>query len=137
TQQNGMDLRGDRMALQRLKEAAERAKIELSSAVTTEINLPFLAAGSDGQPRHLMMQLERRDLETLVEPLIQATLEPCRRALDDAGFTADDIDVVILVGGQTRMPRVHEVVAEMFGKEASRRVNPDEVVAVGAAVQAG
>jgi molecular chaperone DnaK len=96
-----------------------------------------LSAGGDGQPRHLIMQLERGDLEILVEPLIQATLEPCRRALDDAGFTADDIDVVILVGGQTRMPRVHTVVAEMFGKEASRRVNPDEVVAVGAAVQAG
>jgi molecular chaperone DnaK len=137
SQQSGMDLRGDRMALQRLKEAAERAKIELSSAVTTEINLPFLAAGGDGQPRHLIMQLAREDLEALVDPLIQATLEPCRRALEDAGFTADDIDVVILVGGQTRMPRVHTVVAEMFGKEASRRVNPDEVVAVGAAVQAG
>ncbi len=137
THQNNMDLRGDRMALQRLKDAAERAKIELSSTEVTEINLPFLAAGSDGQPRHLIMQMTRQDLETLVEPLVQATLDPCRRALDDAGFTAKDIDVVILVGGQTRMPRVHTVVAEMFGKEASRRVNPDEVVAVGAAVQGG
>jgi molecular chaperone DnaK len=137
TQQTGMDLRGDRMALQRLKEAAERAKIELSSAMVTEINLPFLSAGHDGQPKHLIMQMERGQLEHLVEPLIQGTLEPCRRALEDAGMTADDIDVVILVGGQTRMPRVHTVVAEMFGKEASRRVNPDEVVAVGAAVQAG
>jgi molecular chaperone DnaK len=136
-QQNDMDLRGDRMALQRLKDAAERAKIELSSTEVTEINLPFLAAGADGQPRHLMMQMSRQDLETLVEPLVQATLEPCRRALEDAGFTADHIDVVILVGGQTRMPRVHQVVADMFGKEASRRVNPDEVVAVGAAVQGG
>ena len=135
--QNGMDLRGDRMALQRLKDAAERAKIELSSSMATEINLPFLAAGPDGQPRHLILTMERHDLEGLVEPLVQATLEPCRRALADAGMTEHDIDVVILVGGQTRMPRVHQVVAEMFGKEASRWVNPDEVVAVGAAVQAG
>jgi molecular chaperone DnaK len=136
-QNDGMDLRGDRVALQRLKEAAERAKIELSSANVTEINLPFLAAGKDGQPRHLMLAMERPALETLVEPLVQATLDPCRRALADAGMTARDIDVVILVGGQTRMPRVHALVAEMFGKEASRRVNPDEVVAVGAAIQAG
>jgi molecular chaperone DnaK len=136
-QNDGMDLRGDRVALQRLKEAAERAKIELSSANVTEINLPFLAAGKDGQPRHLMMAMERPALEQLVEPLVQATLDPCRRALADAGMTARDIDVVILVGGQTRMPRVHSLVAEMFGKEASRRVNPDEVVAVGAAIQAG
>ena len=136
-QNGGIDLRGDRMALQRLKDAAERAKIELSSALTTEINLPFLTAGSDGQPRHLILQMTRDDLENLVEPLVQATLEPCRRALADARMTEHDIDVVILVGGQTRMPRVHAVVAEMFGKEASRRVNPDEVVAVGAAVQAG
>ena len=136
-QNDGMDLRGDRLALQRLKDAAERAKIELSSATVTEVNLPFLAAGSDGQPRHLMMTMERHQLEALVEPLVQATLEPCRRALADAGMTANDIDVVILVGGQTRMPRVHEVVKEMFGKEASRRVNPDEVVAVGAAIQGG
>ncbi len=136
-QNDGMDLRGDRMALQRLKDAAERAKIELSSATQTEVNLPFLAAGADGQPRHLMLSMLREDLEALVEPLVQATLEPCRRALADAGMTEHDIDVVILVGGQTRMPRVHQVVAEMFGKEASRKVNPDEVVAVGAAVQAG
>jgi molecular chaperone DnaK len=132
----GMDLRGDRMALQRLKEAAERAKIELSSSTTTEINLPFIAAGSGG-PRHLQTMLEREHLEALVEPLVQASLEPCRRALADAGLTARDIDVVILVGGQTRMPRIHTLVAEMFGKEASRRVNPDEVVAMGAAIQAG
>src|SRR5439155_16972778 len=99
--------------------------------------LPFLTAGSDGQPRHLMMQLERGELEQLTDSLVQATLEPCKRALSDAGLTARDIDVVILVGGQTRMPRVHAVVAEMFGREASRRVDPDEVVAVGAAVQAG
>ncbi len=136
-QNDGMDLRGDRLALQRLKDAAERAKIELSSAEVTEVNLPFLAAGADGQPRHLMMAMERSQLEALVEPLVQATLEPCRRALDDAGMSANEIDVVILVGGQTRMPRVHQVVKEMFGKEASRRVNPDEVVAVGAAIQGG
>ncbi|HEY0986043.1 MAG TPA: molecular chaperone DnaK [Kofleriaceae bacterium] len=137
TQQNdGMDLRGDRMALQRLKEAAERAKIELSSGERTEVNLPFIAAGPDG-PRHLQLAFERADLEALVEPLVQATLEPCRRALGDAGLTAADIDVVILVGGQTRMPRIQTLVAEMFGREASRRVNPDEVVAVGAAIQGG
>ena len=134
---DGVDLRGDRMALQRLKESAERAKIELSSATVTEINLPFLTAGSDGQPRHLIMSLERGELERLTDHLIQASLDPCRNALSDAGLTAADIDVVILVGGQTRMPRVHAVVAELFGKEASRRVDPDEVVAVGAAVQAG
>jgi molecular chaperone DnaK len=131
-----MDLRGDRMALQRLKEAAERAKIELSSGTRTEINLPFIAAGPDG-PRHLQLVFERHDLEALVEPLVQATLEPCRRALEDADLLATDIDVVILVGGQTRMPRIQALVAEMFGKEASRRVNPDEVVAVGAAIQGG
>ncbi|HTR51924.1 MAG TPA: molecular chaperone DnaK [Kofleriaceae bacterium] len=136
-QNGGLDLRGDRMALQRLKETAEKAKIELSSAQTFDINLPFLAAGPDGQPRHLILQLGRGELEALVEPLVQASLEPCKRALADAGLAARDIDVVILVGGQTRMPRIHQVVAEMFGKEASRRVNPDEVVAVGAAVQAG
>ncbi|MDB4953234.1 MAG: dnaK, partial [Myxococcales bacterium] len=136
-QNSGLDLRGDRMALQRLKDAAEKAKIELSSVQMHEINLPFLAAGSDGQPRHLMMSLDRAGLEALVEPLVQQTLEPCKRALADAGMTPRDIDVVILVGGQTRMPRVHKLVAEMFGKEASRSVNPDEVVAVGAAIQAG
>ncbi|MGE0872381.1 MAG: molecular chaperone DnaK [Kofleriaceae bacterium] len=132
----GMDLRGDRMALQRLKETAERAKIELSSADQTEINLPFIAAAADG-PRHLQTVLTRDNLEQLVEPLVQASLEPCRRALADAGLGPHDIDVVILVGGQTRMPRIQALVAEMFGKEPSRRVNPDEVVAVGAAIQGG
>jgi len=132
----GMDLRGDRMALQRLKETAERAKIELSSSTATEINLPFIAAAPDG-PRHLQTVLERYQLEELVEPLVQASLEPCKRALADAGLTPKDIDVVILVGGQTRMPRIQTLVAEMFGKEPSRRVNPDEVVAVGAAIQGG
>ncbi len=133
---DGMDLRGDRMALQRLKETAERAKIELSSGGRTEINLPFIAAAADG-PRHLQLVFERHELEALVEPLVQATLEPCRRALEDAGMGPGDIDVVILVGGQTRMPRIQDLVAEMFGKEPSRRVNPDEVVAVGAAIQGG
>ncbi len=136
TRNDGTDLRGDRMALQRLKEAAERAKIELSSAPVTEINLPFLSAGPDG-PRHLILSLDRAELEKLVEPLVQATLEPCKRALADAELVSSDIDVVILVGGQTRMPRVHTLVAELFGKEANRSVNPDEVVAVGAAIQAG
>ncbi|HEY4177067.1 MAG TPA: molecular chaperone DnaK [Kofleriaceae bacterium] len=135
-QNPGMDLRGDRLALQRLKEAAEKAKIELSSATQTEINLPFIAAGSDG-PRHLQLVLERGHLEELVESLVQSSLEPCKRALTDAGLGPHDIDVVILVGGQTRMPRIQELVQEMFGKEASRRVNPDEVVAVGAAIQGG
>jgi len=133
---DGMDLRGDRMALQRLKETAERAKIELSSGMRTEINLPFIAAAADG-PRHLQLVLERHELEGLVEPLVHATFEPCRRALDDAGLTIADIDVVILVGGQTRMPRIQTLVAELFGKEPSRRVNPDEVVAIGAAIQGG
>ena len=135
-QNAGMDLRGDRLALQRLKEAAERAKIELSSALKSEINLPFIAAATDG-PRHLQTVFERHQLEALVEPLVQATLEPCKRALADADFTARDIDVVILVGGQTRMPRIQALVEEMFGSEPSRRVNPDEVVAVGAAIQGG
>jgi len=135
-QNPGLDLRGDRLALQRLKEAAERAKIELSSSMVTEINLPFIAASPDG-PRHLQLPLERLALERLVEPLVQKTLEPCRRALADAELQASDVDVVILVGGQTRMPRVQQLVAEFFGKQASRRVNPDEVVAVGAAIQAG
>ncbi len=132
----GRDLRGDRLALQRLKEAAERAKIELSSGFSTEINLPFIAAGPAG-PLHLRLELTRRELEQLVEPMVQMTVAPCRRALSDAGLGPADIDVVILVGGQTRMPRIQQLVAELFGKEPSRRVNPDEVVAVGAAIQGG
>ncbi len=131
----GMDLRGDKMALQRLKEAAEKAKHELSSAMTTEINLPFIAAGADG-PKHLQMPLSRAQLEALVDPFLQRTLEPCERALSDAGLSRREVDVVLLVGGQTRMPRVQEVVAEFFGRPAHRGVNPDEVVAVGAAIQA-
>jgi molecular chaperone DnaK len=132
----GHDLRGDRLALQRLKEAAEKAKIELSSTLSTQINLPFLAATSDG-PRHLEAQMTRAELEHLVEGFVQRTLDPCKRALSDARLSVDEIEAVILVGGQTRMPRVQRLVAELFGQEASRTVNPDEVVAVGAAIQAG
>ncbi len=132
----GHDLRGDRLALQRLKEAAERAKIELSSAFTTDLNLPFLAATADG-PRHLEVQLTRAQLEHLVEPFVQRTLAPCRQAMADAGLVAGQLDAVILVGGQTRMPRIQRLVGEFFGREPSRSVNPDEVVAVGAALQAG
>jgi molecular chaperone DnaK len=129
-----IDLRSDKMALQRLREASEKAKHELSSAMETDINLPFIAADASG-PKHLQLNMKRSDLEALVAPLIEMTLEPCRRALADGGVTAADIDVVILVGGQTRMPKVQEVVAQFFGKQPSRGVNPDEVVAVGAAVQ--
>jgi molecular chaperone DnaK len=135
-QNGGYDLRGDRLALQRLKEAAEKAKIELSSSLTTEINLPFLAATAAG-PRHLEVQLTRAELEHLVEPFVQRTLAPCRRAMADAGRDAGSLDAVILVGGQTRMPRVQRLVGEFFGREPSRTVNPDEVVAIGAAIQAG
>jgi molecular chaperone DnaK len=134
--QEGIDLRGDRLALQRLKEGAERAKIELSSAQTTEINLPFITADQNG-PKHLVKSLTRAELERLVEDLIKRTLEPCRKALADAGVKADDISEVVLVGGMTRMPRVREIVKEFFGKEPHTGVNPDEVVAMGAAIQAG
>ena len=129
-----VDLKADKMALQRVREAAEKAKHELSSATETDINLPFIAV-SGGGPVHLVTTLSREKLEELVEPFIQQTLEPCRRALTDIHLAARDIDVVILVGGQTRMPRVQKVVASFFGREASRGVNPDEVVAVGAAIQ--
>jgi molecular chaperone DnaK len=132
----GLDLRGDKMALQRLREASEKAKHELSTALETDINLPFIAADAGG-PKHLELTLSRGDLERMVLPLIERTLAPCAQALDDVGLTSDDIDVVILVGGQTRMPRVQEVVADFFGREAHRGVNPDEVVAVGAAIQGG
>jgi molecular chaperone DnaK len=132
----GHDLRGDKMALQRLREAAEKAKHELSSSLETDINLPFIAADASG-PKHLEMMLSRNQLERMLEPLIERTLDPCRRALADVALSPSDIDVVILVGGQTRMPRVQEVVAEFFGQEAHRGVNPDEVVAVGAAIQGG
>ncbi len=132
----GIDLRGDRLALQRLKEAAEKAKIELSSAQTTEVNLPFITADATG-PKHLVKSITRADLEKLVEDLIKRTLDPCKKAIKDAGIKADQIDEVVLVGGMTRMPRVREVVKEFFGKEPHTGVNPDEVVAMGAAIQAG
>ncbi|MCR0985807.1 molecular chaperone DnaK [Roseomonas populi] len=132
--ENGIDLRGDKLALQRLKEAAEKAKIELSSAKQTEINLPFITADASG-PKHLVLQLSRAKLESLVDDLIQRTLEPCKSALKDAGLTAGEIDEVILVGGMTRMPKVIDAVKSFFGKEPARNVNPDEVVAIGAAIQ--
>jgi molecular chaperone DnaK len=132
--QYGLDLRDDRMALQRLREAAERAKHELSSSLETEINLPFIAATADG-PKHLMMSLTRSKLESLSEDLIGRTLPLCEKVLADAGWQVSDIDEVILVGGQTRMPRIQELVASFFGKKGSRAINPDEAVAVGAALQ--
>ncbi len=134
--ENRIDLRQDRMALQRLKEAAEKAKIELSSTLQTEINLPFVTADATG-PKHLVMTLTRARLEALVADLVERTIEPCRRAMKDADVTEEDIDEVILVGGQTRMPKVQETVKQLFGKEPHKGVNPDEVVAVGAAIQAG
>ncbi|KAF4516218.1 hypothetical protein B566_EDAN000458 [Ephemera danica] len=132
----GIDLKKDRMALQRLKEAAERAKIELSSSPETEINLPFITADASG-PKHMVLKLTRAKLEQLVDDLIQRTIEPCRKALSDAGVTAKDIQEVVLVGGMTRMPKVIQVVKEFFGREPHRGVNPDEVVAIGAGVQGG
>src|SRR6201993_4608679 len=134
----GLDLssKGNEMALQRLKDAAERAKIELSTAVETEINLPFVTADATG-PKHLVKKLTRAKLEQLVDDLLQRSLEPCKKALADAGVDASKIDEVVLVGGQTRMPRIQQVVKELFGKEPHKGVNPDEVVAIGAAIQAG
>ena len=132
--EQGIDLRRDRLALQRLKEAAEKAKIELSSSKETELNLPFITADASG-PKHLVMKLTRAKLESLVDDLITRTLDPCRAALKDAGVKASEIDEVILVGGMTRMPKVIETVKSFFGKEPARNVNPDEVVAVGAAIQ--
>ena len=130
----GINLRTDKLALQRLKEAAEKAKIELSSSKETEINLPFITADASG-PKHLVMKLTRAKLESLVDDLIQRTLGPCKAALKDAGVSAADIEDVILVGGMTRMPKVIDAVKQFFGKEPARNVNPDEVVAIGAAVQ--
>ena len=132
----GIDLRRDKLALQRLKEAAEKAKIELSSTTQTEINLPFITADASG-PKHLTMKLTRAKFEALVDDLVQKTVEPCRQALKDAGLTAAEINEVVLVGGMTRMPKVQDVVKQLFGKEPHKGVNPDEVVAVGAAIQAG
>lgn len=132
----GIDIRNDRMALQRVKEAAEKAKMELSTTMETEINLPFITADQTG-PKHLVMKLTRAKLEALVEDLIEKTVEPCRIALKDANLTPKDIDEVVLVGGMTRMPRVQQKVKEIFGKDPHKGVNPDEVVAIGAAIQAG
>tara|TARA_R110000772_G_scaffold73216_8_gene160012 strand:+ start:67698 stop:69647 length:1950 start_codon:yes stop_codon:yes gene_type:complete len=134
--ENGIDLREDRLALQRLKEAGEKAKIELSSTTQTEINLPFITADASG-PKHLNIKLSRAKLETLVEDLVERTVEPCKKALKDAGLKASEIDEVILVGGMTRMPLVHKIVKEFFGREPHKGVNPDEVVAIGAAIQGG
>jgi molecular chaperone DnaK len=133
---NGVDLKNDKLALQRLKEAAEKAKIELSSAHQTEINLPFITADASG-PKHLTLKLTRAKLESLVDDLIQRTVAPCKAALKDAGLAAGDIDEVVLVGGMSRMPKVQEVVKQLFGKEPHKGVNPDEVVALGAAIQGG
>ncbi|MGA2252999.1 molecular chaperone DnaK, partial [Terracidiphilus sp.] len=137
-QETGLDLgsKGNEMALQRLKDAAEKAKIELSTTVETEINLPFVTADASG-PKHLVRKLTRAKLESLVDDLLQKSLEPCKKAMTDAGVTAAQIDEVVLVGGQTRMPKIQEIVKQLFGKEPHRGVNPDEVVAIGAAVQAG
>jgi len=133
--EHGIDLRGDRLALQRLKEAAEKAKIELSSTMQTDVNLPFITADKTG-PKHLNIKISRAKLESLVDELIQRTIEPCKRALKDAGLSAGDIDEVILVGGMTRMPKVVDTVKQFFGKTPHQGVNPDEVVAIGAAIQA-
>jgi molecular chaperone DnaK len=134
--EQGIDLRRDKLALQRLKEAAEKAKIELSSTTQTEINLPFITADASG-PKHLTMKLTRAKFEALVDDFVQKTIEPCRLALKDAGLSAGNIDEVVLVGGMTRMPKIQEVVKQFFGREPHKGVNPDEVVAVGAAIQAG
>ena len=134
--EQGIDLRSDKLALQRLKEAAEKAKIELSSATQTEVNLPFVTADASG-PKHLNIKLTRAKLEALVEDLVARTIEPCKGALKDSGLSAGEIDEVILVGGMTRMPKVFEAVKSFFGREPHRGVNPDEVVALGAAIQAG
>lgn len=134
--EQGIDLKADKLALQRLKEAAEKAKIELSSTTQTEINLPFITADATG-PKHLTMKLTRAKFESLVEDLVQRTIEPCKAALKDAGLKAGEIDEVVLVGGMTRMPKIQEIVKQFFGKEPHKGVNPDEVVALGAAIQAG
>jgi molecular chaperone DnaK len=134
--EQGIDLRRDKLALQRLKEAAEKAKIELSSTTQTDINLPFITADASG-PKHLTMKLTRAKFEALVDDLVQKTVDPCRQALKDAGLSAQQINEVVLVGGMTRMPKVQEIVKQLFGKEPHKGVNPDEVVAIGAAIQAG
>ena len=134
--ESSVDLSDDRMAIQRIREAAEKAKIELSSATQTEVNLPFISADATG-PKHINLRLTRSQFENLVQPLVQRTLQPCKKALTDAGLKASEIDEVILVGGMTRMPKVVETVKEVFGREPSKGVNPDEAVAIGASIQAG
>src|ERR1700685_1364314 len=134
--EQGIDLTKDTLGVQRLKEAAEKAKIELSSATQTEINLPYITADASG-PKHLTLKLTRAKFEALVDDLVQKTVEPCRKALKDAGLSAGQVDEVVLVGGMTRMPKVQEIVKQFFGKEPHKGVNPDEVVAIGAAIQAG
>src|SRR3546814_5934716 len=131
----GSELTKDKLAHQHLKEAAEKAKVELSSAQATEVNLPFITADQNG-PKHLVKAITRADLEQLVEDLIKRTLDPCKKALKDAGLKADAIDEVVLVGGMTRMPKVRSIVKDFFGKEPHTGVNPDDVVAIGAAIQA-
>jgi molecular chaperone DnaK len=131
----GIDLTADKMALQRLKEAAEKAKVELSSAMETEINLPFITADASG-PKHLVMKMTRSKFEQLVEPILKRLMPPVEQAIKDAGLEAKNIDEIVLVGGSTRIPKVQEMVKNFFGKEPNKSVNPDEVVAVGAAVQA-
>ena len=135
-QENGIDLRQDRQALQRLKEAAEKAKIELSTTLNAEINLPFITADASG-PKHLNMSISRAKLESLVDELVRKSIDPCRKALNDAGLSTSDVDAILLVGGMTRMPAIQEAVKDFFGKEPTKGVNPDEVVALGAAIQAG
>mgnify|MGYP001813938442 CR=1 FL=1 len=135
-EESGINLREDRVALQRLKEQAEKAKHELSSALETEVNLPFIASDASG-PKHLETRVKRSELEILVSEIIDRTLGPCAQALEDAGVKREDIDEILLVGGQTRMPLVRSKVSDFFGKEPHKGVNPDEVVALGAAVQAG
>lgn len=132
----GIDLGNDRMALQRLREAAEKAKIALSSSASTEINLPFITADANG-PKHLQRTLSRSEFEKMTDDLFERTKEPCRKALKDAGISADRIDEILLVGGSTRMPKVAHVIKDVFGKEGSKGVNPDEAVAIGAAIQGG
>jgi molecular chaperone DnaK len=134
--EQGVDLKKDVLALQRLKEAAEKAKIELSSSQQTEVNLPYVTADASG-PKHLVVKITRAKFESLVDDLVQGTLEPCRTAIQDAGLKVDDINDIILVGGMTRMPKVQEVVKDFFGKEPRKDINPDEAVAVGAAIQGG
>jgi molecular chaperone DnaK len=134
--ESGVDLKGDRMAIQRVREAAEKAKIELSSTAQTEVNLPFITADASG-PKHINTKLLRSQFESLVGPLVQRTVDPCKKALSDAGVKPSEIDEVILVGGMTRMPRVVETVKSIFGREPSKGVNPDEAVAIGASIQGG